>query len=66
MAQLSVDWLLLVDLVQSGCTSGGVAPGQLPGHTRCTVAIDPGEVEDSQNDRRLLKLGDCNNGKRQR
>ena len=61
-----MDWLLWVDLVQGRCASGGVAPGQLPGHTRRAVDIDPGEVEDSRNDRRLLKLGDCNNGKRQR
>ena len=47
MAQLSVDWPLQVNLVQGGCTSGGVAPGQPPGRTRCTVAIGSGEVEDS-------------------
>ena len=66
MAQLSVDWLLWVNLMQGGCASGGVTPGQLPGCTRRAVAIDPGGVEDSRNDRRLLKPGDCNNGKRQR
>ena len=60
------DWPLWVDLVQGECASGGVSPGQPPGCTRHTVTIGPGEVEDSQNDQRLLKPRDCNNGKRQR
>ena len=49
MAQPSVDWLLWVGLVQGGCASGGAIPGQAPGHTRCTVAIGTGVVEDSKN-----------------
>ena len=59
-----MDLLLWVDLVRGGCASGEASPGQLPGHTRCAVAIDPGVVEGSQNDRKLQILEDCNSIKR--
>ena len=64
VAQPSVDWPLRVGLMQGGCASGGAIPGQPPGHTRCTVAIGPGVVEDSQNGRELLKLKDYNDRER--
>ena len=33
--------------------------GWLPGHTRCTVAIDLGEGQDIQNDRGQQTLANC-------
>ena len=60
MIRPSVDWRQLANLVQGGCASDGVIPGQPPGHTKCVVAIDPGVEEDNRNDREWQTPEGCN------
>ena len=64
MARPLVDWLLLASLVKGSCASNEVIPGQLPGHTRCAVAIDPGVEEDSRNGQEWQTLKGCKSNTR--
>ena len=50
MTQPLEDWRLREGLMKGGYASDVILLGWLPGHTRCTVAIDQGEGPGIQND----------------
>ena len=53
------DWQSWEGLMKGEYTSDVVLLGWLPGHTRCTVAIDLGEGLGTQNDRGQQTLTNC-------
>ena len=53
------DWRSRDGLMKGEYTSDVILLGWLPGHTRCTVAIDLGEGPGIQNDRGQQTLANC-------
>ena len=59
MTRPLADWQSREGLVKGEYASDVILLGWLPGHTRCTVAIDLGEGPGIQNDRGQQTLANC-------
>ena len=53
------DWQSREGLMKGEYASDGVLLGWLPSHTRCAVAIDPGDGLGTRNDRGWQTLAGC-------